>query len=78
MSQIPNQPYPHDDPDNHIWIAFVIDGEVAVKVPFPVVHEHLCAVLASDPKLIVLSGEDRTKVMGGWTYDGTSFIGPTV
>ena len=69
--------YPTDEPDKYLWVAFVIDGEVAVKIPFPTVLEGLSAELQSDPKVIVLSGEDRTNVTIGWTFDGTNFIGPT-
>jgi len=69
--------YPQDEPDNHVWIAFVIDGEVAMKMPFPLFVEHVAACVSSDPKLIVLEGDDRLKVNQGWTYDGEYFNQPS-
>ena len=69
--------YPTDEPDKYLWVAFIIDGEVAIKVPFPMLLEPLCAALASDPKLVVLSDDDRIRVLHDWTFDGTVFSPPT-
>lgn len=68
--------YPQDEPDNHVWVAFVIDGEVAMKMPFPLLAQHVAACVSSDPKLIVLEGDDRLNVTSGWTYDGEYFSQP--
>lgn len=65
--------YPQDQPDQYVWIAYVVDGEVGIKVPIPISATHMVAVFTSDPKLVVLEGDDRLGVNIGWTYDGTSF-----
>jgi hypothetical protein len=69
--------YPHEQPDQFAWIAYVVDGEVAIKMPISFSAEHMVAVCTSDPKLVPLEGDDRLGVQIGWTYDGKSFIPQT-
>ena len=68
--------YPQDNPDNFLWVAFVVDGEVGVKMPFPLQAELMTAVMSSNPQAIVIAGEDRLNVNTGWTYDGEAFSPP--
>jgi hypothetical protein len=79
MTGITNVPvYPHDEPDKYLWVAFVIDGEVAVKMPFPFGNESFTAAFQSDPKVVILSGEDRTNVLPGFVFNGTNFVNPNL
>lgn len=64
---------PLDNPDDFLWIAFVVDGEVGIKIPFPVQATLMTAVMSSNPQAVVLTGEDRVNVGTGWTYDGVAF-----
>lgn len=68
--------YPHDDPDSFLWVAFVVDGEVGMKMPFPLSAPLMTAVFSSNPQAIVMTGEDRLNVKTGWTYDGEAFSPP--
>ena len=68
--------YPQDNPDDFLWVAFVIDGEVGMKMPFPLAASLMVAVFSSSPQAIVMTGEDRLNVNTGWTYDGEAFIPP--
>jgi len=68
--------YPQDDPDSFLWVAFVVDGEVGIKMPFPLVAPLPVAVFSSSPQAIVITGEDRLNVNTGWTYDGEAFSPP--
>ena len=68
--------YPHDDPDSFVWVAFVVDGEVGMKMPFPKTASMMAAVFSSNPQAIVVTGEDRLNVNTGWTYDGETFSPP--
>jgi hypothetical protein len=69
--------YPRDNPDNFVWVSWVVGGEVAIVVPYPLQAEMMVAAASSDPKLIVLEGDDRLAVKTGWTYAGGQFIPPT-
>ena len=68
--------YPRDNPDAFLWVAFVIDGEVGMKMPFPLAASLMVAVFSSSPQAIVMTGEDRLNVDTGWTYDGETFNPP--
>ena len=69
--------YPRDNPDNFVWVSWVVDGEVAVVVPYPIQAQLMVAVASSNPTLIVLEGDDRLAVNTGWTYAGGRFIPPS-
>jgi hypothetical protein len=68
--------YPQDNPDNFLWVAFVVDGEVGVKMPFPLQANLLTAVMSSNPQAIVITEEDRLNVTTGWTYSDGVFSPP--
>jgi hypothetical protein len=69
--------YPRDNPDNFVWVSWVIGEEVAIVVPYPIQAQLMVAAASSDPKLIVLEGDDRLAVKTGWTYTGGQFIPPS-
>ena len=68
--------YPRDTPDNFLWVAYVVDGEVAITKPVPKNFELYAAACSSDPKLVVLADEDRLNVNTGWTYVDGVFSPP--
>jgi len=57
-------------------IVFVVDGEVAFKIPVQTIFEQMVAAMSSDPKVIKLSNNDKLSVVEGWTYDGENFLEP--
>jgi hypothetical protein len=69
--------YPRDNPDNFVWVSYIVDGEVAIVVPYPLQAELIVAAVSSNPKLVVLEGEDRLAVGTGWTHVDNQFIPPS-
>jgi hypothetical protein len=69
-------PNPYQSPDEYEFFVFVIDGEVALKIPVHSQVEQMVAALSSDPKVIKLASNDKLLVREGWTYDGSEFIQP--
>lgn len=69
--------YPRETPDNFVWVSYVVDGEVAFVMPYPLQAEMMVAAVSSNPTLIVLEGEDRLAVNTGWTYVDGEFIPPS-
>jgi len=77
MSDTPNlPPNPYQLPEEYEFFVFVVDGEVALKIPIQSIVEQAIAALSSDPKVIRLSSEQKLSVKEGWTYDGESFTEP--
>ena len=68
--------YPRDNPDNFVWVSYVVDGDVAFVAPYPLQAEFMVAAVSSSPTLIVLTGDDRLNVGTGWTYNGETFSPP--
>lgn len=68
--------YPQNDPDSFLWVAFVVDGDVGFKMPFPLQAELMTAAMSSNPQAIVITGEDRLNVTTGWTYSDGVFNPP--
>jgi len=68
--------YPKDNPDNFVWVSYVVDGDVAFVAPYPLQAESVVAAVSSSPTLIVLTGDDRLNVRQGWTYNGETFSPP--
>jgi hypothetical protein len=57
--------------------AFVIDGEVAEVVAFPVEAEKIIAVYESNPIIVPVTPETQDGLFGevlGSTWNGTQFI----
>ena len=67
---------PKDIPDSFVWVAYVVDGEVVLNKPTPKQFELYAVAVASDPKLVVLEGDDRLNVTTGWTYVDGVFSPP--
>jgi hypothetical protein len=77
MSNTPAPPpNPFESPDEYEFFVFVVDGEVALKIPVHSQVEQMVAALSSDPKVVKLSTNDKLLVREGWTYDGAEFIQP--
>jgi hypothetical protein len=68
--------YPKDQPDTFVWVAYIVDGEVVVNRPTPKGYQLYAVAVASDPKVVVLEGEDRLNVTTGWTYADGVFSPP--
>lgn len=69
-------PNPFQNPGDYEFFAFVVDGEVALKIPVQIIVEPMIAALSSDPKVIKLSNSDKLSVKEGWIYDGENFSEP--
>lgn len=57
--------------------AFVIDGEVAEVVAFPVEAEKIIAIYESNPIIVPVTPENQDGLFGdvvGSTWNGTKFI----
>ena len=77
MSNTPTvPPNPSQSPDEYEFFVFVIDGEVALKIPIQTTLELMVAALSSDPKVIKLSSQEKLSVKEGWTHDGANFSEP--
>jgi hypothetical protein len=66
------------DKSHFDYFAFVVDNEVAIV--FPVRRAAMpdwAAAMASDPKVIKLSDDQKDVVISGWTWNGTSFNQPS-
>ena len=74
MSDTPAPPpNPFESPSEYEFFAFVVDGEVALKIPVHNQVEQMVAALSSDPKVVKLSSADKLMVREGWIYNGTEF-----
>jgi hypothetical protein len=63
--------------EDFTYFAFVVDGEVATVIPFRTEFMPLqVAALSSDPKVMVLSEEQKDVVVEGYTYDESGFHPP--
>lgn len=77
MSDTPvPQANPYQSPGEYEFFVFIVDGEVALKIPVQTTLEPMVAALSSDPKVIKLSPSDKLLVKEGWVYDGESFSVP--
>lgn len=74
MSNVPLNPFEYSEEFD--FFVFVVDGEVAFKIPVQTIFEQMIAALSSDPKVIKLSSQDKLSVKEGWTYDGENFLEP--
>ena len=74
MSNVPLNPFEYSEEFD--FFVFVVDGEVAFKIPVQTIFEQMIAALSSDPKVIKLSSQDKLSVKEGWTYDGENFSEP--
>lgn len=74
MNNLPLNPFEY--PEEFDFFAFVVDGEVAFKIPVQTIFEQMVAAMSSDPKVIKLSNNDKLSVVEGWTYDGENFLEP--
>jgi hypothetical protein len=63
--------------EDFTYFAFVVDGEVATIIPFRTEFMPLqVAALSSDPKVMVLSEEQKDVVVEGYTHDESGFHPP--
>jgi hypothetical protein len=63
--------------EDFTYFAFVVDGEVATVIPFRTEFMPLqVAALSSDPKVMVLSEEQKDVVVEGYTHDESGFHPP--
>jgi len=75
MSELPQQNWSY--PEDFEIFALVIDGEVATthgiqKETLPLEM----AAWSSDPKIVKIPSDIKHLVLGGWTFDGTTFSAP--
>lgn len=74
MSDTPLNPF--ENPEEYEFFAFVVDGEVTLKIPLHNSFEGMIAAMSSDPKVIKLSSPEKLSVIDGWTYNGENFSPP--
>lgn len=67
---------PSTNPDEFEFFAFVVDNEVAVIYPIQKKLELYNAAWSSDPKVIKLTDEQKSRVYSGWVYNGIDFMPP--
>ncbi len=67
---------PSRNPEEFEFFAFVIDNEVAVIYPIQKTLELYTAAWSSDPKVIKLTDEQKSRVYSGHVYNGIDFIPP--
>lgn len=67
---------PSKNPEEFEFFAFVVDNEVAVIYPIQKTLELYTSALSSDPKVIKLTEEQKTRVYSGFLYNGIDFIPP--
>jgi hypothetical protein len=67
------------DLDNQTFLhyAFVVDGEVALKMPVTSINEGLNAALQSNPTIVLIPENIKDDVKFGWSYDGLTFHPPS-
>jgi hypothetical protein len=64
------------NPEEFEFFAFVVDNEVAVIYPIQKTLELYTAAWSSDPKVIKLTDEQKSRVYSGCIYNGTDFVPP--
>ena len=64
------------NPEKYEFFAFVVDNEVAVIYPISKELEMYTAAWSSDPKVIKLTDEQKSRVYSGFIYNGVDFVPP--
>lgn len=67
---------PSRNPEEFEFFAFVVDNEVAVIYPIQKSLELYTAAWSSDPKVIKLTDEQKSRVYSGFLYNGVDFVPP--
>lgn len=63
--------------ENSNYYAFVVEDEVAFVMPVPKSIEHMNAVFASNPVVLLMPAEIVGEINFGWKYIDGEFVPPT-